>query len=370
MSASRHIRRVAVRHLLAGVLLLSLTAGAAACGDSDGRSARDDAGRAADVALTGAGASFPYPLYSKWAADYREVSGLKLNYQSVGSGAGIEQIKAKTVDFGASDAPLQQAELDEAGLLQFPLTMGGVVPVINLEGVRDGQLRLDGDTLAAIYLGTVKKWSDPAIAALNADVELPDQDITVVHRSDGSGTTWIFTTYLSAISAQWKSAVGASKEPKWPVGVGGKGNEGVAASVKQMSGAIGYVEYAYAKQSAMVTVRLRNSEGGFVAPNSEAFAAAAANAEWENAPGFALVLVDQPGPDTWPIVGASFILIHREQNDATAAKALLEFFDWCYENGQATAVTLDYVPIPDNVVDLVEAMWTEQVTAGGMPVWP
>lgn len=351
------------------VALLAFSLVAAACG-GEGVSGDGGTTTSASVTITGAGASFPYPLYSKWAGEYQKLTGTKLNYQSIGSSGGIEQIKAKTVDFGASDAPLSAAELDAAGLLQFPMTMGGVVVVVNLEGVSAGALKLDGQTLADIFQGKITSWDDAAIRVLNPDLTLPASDITVVHRSDGSGTTWIYTNYLSAVSAAWSSELGADKEIAWPVGVGGKGNEGVSGQVQQIQGSIGYVEYAYAKQIGMNTVQLENRDGAFVAPSLESFAAAAANADWGGAAGFAIVLVDQPGADSWPIVGASFILIYKEQKDAARAKALLEFFDWGYKQGQQIASSLDYVPMPDTVVETVEAAWTAEVKAAGAPVWP
>jgi len=356
------------------VLGLAAVLGAAACGgdeSSSGNSSGDRGGSSeTGGTLTGAGASFPYPLYSAWASEYNQVSGVKLNYQSIGSSGGIEQIKAKTVDFGASDAPLSQEELDAAGLLQFPMTVGGVSIVYNLEGVADGALKLDGTTLADIFMGKIAKWDDAAIKDLNPDLELPATDITVVHRADGSGTTWIFTSYLSAVSSTWESEYGAEQEVAWAVGVGGKGSEGVAAQVSQIKGAIGYVEYAYAKQNGMTSATLKNRDGEYVTASVDAFAAAAENADWENTPGMAVVLVDQPGAASWPIAGATFILIYKEQADASKAKTMLGFFDWAYKNGRQTAAKLDYVAMPDNVVTLVEGMWESDVTAGGSSVWP
>lgn len=320
--------------------------------------------------ILGAGASFPAPLYMKWGSDYASVSDIKLNYQSIGSGGGIAAIQARTVDFGASDAPLEQAELDAGGLVQFPMVVGGVVVVVNLEGVADGQLKLTPDVLASIYMGKTTKWNDPAIESLNTGVQLPDSKINVVHRSDGSGTTWIFTHYLTAAAGDVWTA-GADKEIPWPVGLGGKGNEGVAASVQQLSGTIGYVEYAYAKQTGMTTTQLQNADGAFVKPSIDSFGAAAANADWEGSlPSMYLVLVDQPGADTWPITGASFILVPKEAADAARAKATLTFLDWGYTSGASAATQLDYVPIPENVYSLVqEQVWTT-VMSGGSPVWP
>ncbi len=320
--------------------------------------------------LNGAGATFPFPVYSKWAYEYNKLTGVKLNYQSVGSGAGIAQIKAKTVDFGASDAPLTADELNQAGLVQFPMVMGGVVPVVNIEGIRPGQLRLTPRLLADIFLGVVKNWDDPAIGNVNPGVTLPKRAITVVHRSDGSGTTWIFTNYLDKVSPAWHTKVGTDKAVSWPVGVGGKGNEGVAAYVQRIEGSIGYVEFAYALQNKMIHTRLQNGEGEFVSPTIESFQAAAANADWNNAPGFYMVLTDQPGKTSWPVTGASFILVHRDIKDPATASAMLKFFDWCYRNGDESARGLYYVPMPESVVKLVGDMWAKDVKSGGRPVWP
>jgi len=326
---------------------------------------------AADVkSISGAGATFPYPVYAKWAEAYAAKTDVKLNYQSIGSGGGIKQIKARTVDFGASDAPLEAAELDEAGLMQFPMIMGGVVPVVNLPKMAPGSLKLDGPVLADIFLGKVKKWNDPAIAKLNKGVQLPDTAISVVHRADGSGTTWIFTNYLSKVSADWKSKVGNDKAVSWPVGVGGKGNEGVASYVTRIKGSIGYVEYAYALQNKMTHVKLHNQAGVFVEPSSETFQAAAANADWSHAAGFYMVLTDQPGKESWPITGASFILVYKTQEDPKLGATVLKFFDWAYHNGQKMADELDYVPMPDSVVKLVEGAWASSVKGpDGSAVW-
>ena len=324
----------------------------------------------AGTTINGAGATFPYPVYGQWAWLYNKDTGVKLNYQSIGSGGGIRQIKAKTVDFGASDAPLKAEELNEAGLLQFPMIMGGVVPVVNVPGIVAGQLKLSGSTLADIFLGKITKWSDAAIAKENPGVALPDSAITVVYRADGSGTTWIFTNYLSKVSGTWKDSVGNAKSVKWPSGVGGKGNEGVAAYVQRIKGSIGYVEYAYALQNKLAYSLLQNRDGNYVAPTSTTFQAAAANADWEKAEGFYLVLTDQPGAESWPITGASFILVYKEQANAETAKEVLKFFDWCYRNGGKTAEKLDYVPMPEKVVSLVEKVWKEQIKAAGKPVWP
>ncbi len=324
----------------------------------------------AGTTINGAGATFPYPVYGQWAWLYNKDTGVKLNYQSIGSGGGIRQIKAKTVDFGASDAPLKAEELNEAGLLQFPMIMGGVVPVVNVPGIAAGQLKLSGATLADIFLGKITKWNDAAITKENPGVALPDTAITVVYRADGSGTTWIFTNYLSKVSATWKDSVGNAKSVKWPSGVGGKGNEGVAAYVQRIKGSIGYVEYAYALQNKLAYSLLQNRNGNYVAPTSATFQAAAANADWEKAEGFYLVLTDQPGAESWPITGASFILVYKEQANAETAKEVLKFFDWCYRKGGKTAEKLDYVPMPEKVIALVEKTWKEQIKAAGKPVWP
>ena len=320
--------------------------------------------------ISGAGATFPYPVYAKWAEAYSQSTGVKMNYQSIGSGGGIKQITQKTVDFGASDAPLTADQLNKEGLLQFPMVMGGVVPVVNLEGIEAGQLKLSAKVLADIYLGKVEKWNDSAIASLNPGVSLPGKAITVVHRSDGSGTTWIFTNYLSKVSPEWKTNVGNDKAVSWPVGVGGKGNEGVASYVSRIKGTIGYVEYAYALQNKMASVKLQNQAGKFVDPTSAAFQAAAASADWPNAPGFYMVLTDQPGDASWPITGATFILMHKQQAKPDVAKAVLGFFSWAYQNGDDMALALDYVPMPDSVVDLVEKNWQQEIKgADGTIVW-
>ena len=311
--------------------------------------------------ITGAGATFPYPIYAKWADAYRKATGVGMNYQSIGSGGGIKQITAKTVAFGASDAPMKPEDLDKNGLIQFPAIMGGVVPVYNLKGVNAGQVKLTGALLADIYLGKVKKWNDPALAKLNAGVNLPDQAITVVARSDGSGTTFLFTNYLSKVSADWKSTVGEGTSVKWGVGVGGKGNEGVANYVARIDGAIGYVEYAYAKQNKLSHTLMANKEGAFVTPNDDAFKAAAAGADWAKAPGMYLGLTDQPGKASWPMTGASFILMHKMQDKAGNAKEVLRFFDWSFKNGGKMADDLDYVPMPDPVVKLIQSNWKSQL---------
>jgi phosphate transport system substrate-binding protein len=320
--------------------------------------------------IAGAGATFPYPIYAKWAEAFKAQSGLAMNYQSIGSGGGIKQIQSKTVDFGASDMPLTKAELDKSGLVQFPMIMGGEVAVINVKGIDSGKLKLDGKTLADIYLGKIAKWNDPALARLNPGLALPDQAVAVVHRSDGSGTTFIFTNYLSKVSPEWQDQVGESTAVEWPAGLGGKGNEGVAALVGRTGGAIGYVEYAYALQNKMAYALIANKEGVYNPPDAKSFQAAAANADWKNAPGYYLLLTDQPGQASWPITGASFILMHKKQDKPENAREVLRFFDWAYRNGQAMAEALDYVPMPAPVVKLVEESWkTELAGPDGKPVW-
>lgn len=320
--------------------------------------------------ITGAGATFPYPIYAKWAEMYKASSGTGLNYQSVGSGAGIKQIKAKTVDFGASDMPLPAKDLNDAGLFQFPAVMGGVVPIVNLPGVGPGQVKLTGAVLADIFMGKITKWNAQPIAALNPGVKLPADDITVVHRADSSGTSFLFTDYLSKTNPDWKLKIGAGTSVKWAVGVGGKGNEGVAANVQRIKGSIGYVEWAYAKKNKMSHTQLQNREGAFLQPDDEAFKAAAASADWAKAPGFAVVLTDQPGKASWPITGASYILVHKSQADAAKGKEVLKFFDWAYKNGAGAAADLDYVPMPASVTKLVQDAWKANLKdASGKAVW-
>ena len=314
---------------------------------------------AADI--SGAGATFPYPVYSKWADAYKKQTGVGLNYQSIGSGGGIKQIKAKTVTFGASDMPLKPDELKEAGLVQFPMIIGGVVPVVNVKGVGAGQLTLDGPTLASMYLGEITKWNDARIKKLNPKLALPDLAIAPIYRSDGSGTNFLFTDYLSKESAKFKEAVGAATSVQWPSGIGAKGNEGVANMTTQTAGAVGYVEYAYAKQNMMASALLVNKSGKAVAPKAEAFQAAASNADWKNAPGYYLILTDQPGAASWPITGASFILIYGTPPDTAAAGEALKFFDWAYKNGAAMAAELDYVPLPKPLIEQVRATWKAQI---------
>lgn len=353
--------------VVAGVALAA--AALAGCSKHSESSASPEPAGSVETTLLGAGATFPYPLYAKWGASYNQAKGVKLNYQSIGSGGGIQQIKSKTVDFGASDAPLEAQELDAGGLVQFPMIMGGVVPVVHLEGVADGALVLDGETLAGLFLGDIKKWDDAKLKALNPGAALPSKDVTIVHRADGSGTTWIFTSYLSKVSESWSGKVGNDKAVKWPTGVGGKGNEGVATYVQRVDGSIGYVEYAYAVQNKLHAAKLKNAAGKVVAPGIPSFQAAAEGADWEKAPGFYVVLTNQPGDGAWPIVGASFILMHTEQKDAAKARAILGFLDYGYREGAKAATDLDYVPMPDKVVQLVEKMWAEKIRAGGQPVW-
>ncbi len=320
--------------------------------------------------ISGAGATFPYPVYGKWAEAYHKETGVQVNYQSIGSGGGIKQILANTVDFGASDAPLTSKQLDAGGLIQFPTVMGGVVPVVSLPGVAAGSVHLTPDVLADIFLGTIKNWNDPRIAAVNKGIKLPDALITVVHRADGSGTTWVFTNYLTKVSNAWAQKVGNDKSVAWPVGVGGKGNEGVASYVERVKGSIGYVEYAYALQNKMNYALLQNRAGKFVAPNSETFQAAAANADWAHAPGMYMVLTDGEGDNSWPITGATFILVHKKQDKAETARVVLKFFDWGFRKGGSMAEALDYVPMPQNVIDLVEKTWALEIKGpDGKSVW-
>jgi phosphate transport system substrate-binding protein len=320
--------------------------------------------------ISGAGATFPYPIYAKWADTYKKETGNGLNYQSIGSGGGIKQIQAKTVTFGASDMPLKAEDLTKGGLIQFPTVLGGVVPVVNLEGIKPGDITLDGPTLAKIFLGEVKAWNDPAIAKLNPNAKLPSQAIALVHRSDGSGTTFIFTDYLSKVSGDWKSKVGANTAVEWPAGIGAKGNEGVANNVAQTKGSIGYVEYAYAKQNKLTFTKLTNKAGKAVDPNSDSFQAAAASADWVGTPGFAVILTDEAGAGAWPIAGATFILMHKQPQDPAAATEALKFFAWAYANGGKMAQDLDYVPMPQNVVSAIQKVWASDIKdASGKPLF-
>ena len=311
--------------------------------------------------ISGAGATFPFPIYAKWADAYKKETGNGLNYQSIGSGAGIKQIKAKTVTFGATDAPLNAKDLEEAGLAQFPMVMGGIVPVVNLEGVKPGELALDGPTMAKIFLGEIAKWNDPAIKALNPKVNLPDLAIAVIHRADGSGTTFNFTNYLDKVSPDWKSKIGEATSVEWPLGIGAKGNDGVANNVAGTKGAIGYVEYAYAKQNKLTYADMINAAGKTVEPTADAFQAAAANADWANAPGFYLILSNQPGEKSWPMTAATFILMYKKPVDLTASNEALKFFAYCYDKGADQAKALDYIPMPDNVVAMVRKMWAADI---------
>ena len=323
---------------------------------------------AADI--TGAGATFPFPIYSKWADAYKKATGNGLNYQSIGSGAGIKQIQAKTVTFGATDAPLKFEQLEKDGLVQWPMVMGAIVPVVNLEGVKPGDLVLSGEVLGDIYLGKIKSWDDKAIAAQNPGLKLPADPITVVRRSDGSGTTFNFTDYLSKISPEWKEKVGSNTAVAWPEGVGGKGNEGVASYVQRIKGSIGYVEYAYAKKNNMAYALVQNKDGQFPKPDNDTFQAAAAYADWKGAPGYYQIITNSPGKDSWPIAATSFILMHKTQEKPQSAHEVLKFFDWSFKNGQKMAEELDYVPLPAALVAQIETSWKKDIKDGsGKPVW-
>ena len=345
-----------LKHVFANVLVVALALLASA---------------ASAVDITGAGATFPYPIYAKWAEAYKAKTGVGMNYQSIGSGGGIKQIQNKTVDFGASDMPLKPEDLDKDGLLQFPTVIGGDVPVVNLEGVTAGQLKLTGPVLADIYLGKIVKWNDPAIVKLNPTLKLPDSEITVVHRSDGSGTTFIWVNYLSKMSPEWKQKVGEGTAVAWPTGVGGKGNEGVASYVQRVKGSIGYVEYAYALQNKMASVQLQNRDGNFVTPSAETFKAAAAGADWSKVPGYYLVLTDQPGKNAWPVSGATFILMYKSQPKPEKAREVLKFFDWAYSSeGDKLADSLDYVPLPDAVTGQIKNTWKSEIKdTSGKPIY-
>jgi len=345
-------------------LLVILTAVALAGGVSNGVAAPKET-----VTIKGAGATFPMPIYAKWASAYEKNGGAKIEYRGIGSGGGIAQIKAKAVDFGASDEPLAPGELEKHGLIQFPLVIGGVVPVHNIQGVAKGQLKLTPDLLTDNFLGKIKKWRDPRVRAVNPGLKLPDEDITICHRADGSGTTWIFTTYLSKVSPEWKEKVGADKAVSWPHGVGGKGNPGVTELVKKVSGSIGYVEFAYALENKLNYVMLQNRSGEFVGPTIKSFQAACENANWEKAPGFYVDLNDQPGQASWPITGSSFILMHKDQLEAGKALEMLKFFNWCFGKGTSIASDLHYVPIPPKVYGLVESIWKTSITANASQVW-
>jgi len=322
------------------------------------------------VDITGAGATFPFPIYSKWADAYKAKTGIGMNYQSIGSGGGIKQIQSKTVDFGASDMPLKPEELDKSGLTQFPAIIGGVVMVVNLDTIKPGELKLNGPLVADIYFGKIKKWNEKPIADANPGLKLPDENITVVRRSDGSGTTFLFTDYLSKVSPEWKEKVGSSTAVAWPEGVGGKGNEGVSSYVQRIKGAIGYVEYAYAKKNKMTYTALQNKDGVFLLPDDSKFQSAAAHADWKNAAGFYQILTNQPGKDSWPITGASFILMQKAQDKPANAQEVLKFFDWSFKNGQKMAEELDYVPLPASLVALIQDTWKKDIKdTSGKAVW-
>ena len=316
--------------------------------------------------VTGAGATFPAPLYSKWAADYNKATNIKINYQSVGSGAGLRQIEAKTVDFGASDMPLKDDELAKKGLMQFPTVIGGVVPVVNIKGIAPGQLKLTGQVLGDIYLGKITNWNDPALKALNPGLALPDAAIAPVRRADGSGTSFIFTNYLSKVNAEWKTKVGEGTAVNWPVGAGGKGNEGVAAFVSRLPNSIGYLEYAYIKQNKLTFAQMKNADGNFVSPDDSSFKAAAAGAQWSKS--FYQILTEQSGKDSWPLTGATFILMHKAQDKPAQAASSLKFFEWAYKNGDQTAAALDYVPMPDSVKGVIEKSWAEVKDTSGKAI--
>jgi phosphate transport system substrate-binding protein len=325
-------------------------------------------GSALAADISGAGSSFIYPVFAKWSDTYKTKTGIGLNYQSIGSGGGIKQIEAKTVTFGATDKPLGDEELAKNGLVQFPMVMGGIVPIVNIEGIKPGELVLDGPTLAGIFIGAITSWDDAAIKALNPTAKLPTAPIVVAHRSDGSGTTFNFTNYLSKESEDWKSKIGSDSAVEWPVGVGAKGSEGIANTVKQTAGSIGYVEYAYASQNKLSYTDMKNADGKVVAPSLETFASAAANADWKNAKNFNLIITNQPGEKSWPIAASTWVLIHSQPDDAAAAGEALKFFDWAYKDGKDQAKALDYVSIPDAVVTQIEASWSG-ITSGGKPIF-
>ncbi len=326
-------------------------------------------GSARAVDISGAGSTFAYPVFSKWAAAYKAKTGNGLNYQSIGSGGGIKQIEAKTVDFGATDAPLTGAQLDAAGLTQFPMTIGGIVPVVNIPGVAAGQMKLTGPILADIYLGKVTTWKDPEIAAVNPGLQLPDLAIAPIYRSDGSGTTYNFTYYLAAVQPEWKDTVGVNKSVDFPVGLGGKGNEGVAAFTSRTAGAIGYVEYAYALQNNLPYALMQNKDGNFVAPSTASFQAAASGADWTSVPGFGLILANQAGPNTWPMTASTFVLMYKKQDKPDVAKAALGYFDFALKQDQQDALKIDYVPLPDSLVQEIEDSWKSISAADGSPIW-
>ena len=326
-------------------------------------------GTAVAADITGAGATFPYPLYAKWAEAYKAKTDNNMNYQSIGSGGGIKQIQSKTVDFGASDMPLKPEELEKQGLMQFPTVIGGVVPVVNVPGIAPGQLKLTGPLLADIYLGKITQWNDAALTKLNPGLKLPEQKITVVRRSDGSGTTFVFTNYLSKVSPEWNSTIGSNTAVNWKTGVGGKGNEGVANYVTRIKGAISYVEYAYAKQNKIAHASVQNAAGAFVQPDDSTFKAAASGADWKKTPGFYLILTNQPGKDSWPISSATFILMHKKQDKPERAIEALKFFDWAYNNGDSIATQLDYVPMPAATKTVIRDSWKSMTDTSGKPIW-
>ena len=354
-----HLKRIEVSCVLSVFLALIFVSNSTGSGNLDFEI----------INISGAGATFPYPVYDKWAKAYMQKVKSNLTYQPVGSGSGIAQIKAGAVDFGASDEPLRIEELKKDELLQFPMIMGGIVPVINIQGIRNGRLKLTPELLADIFLGKIRKWNDQRIMAVNQDLRLPDQEITVAHRADGSGTTWIFTNYLSKVSREWQTRIGNDKSVSWATGVGARGNQGVAALVKKISGSIGYVEYAYASRDKINCVQLQNSAGRFVAPTMDTFRSAAVNATWDEAQGFYTVLTDQPGEKSWPIMGVSYILIHTNQPNSEKALAMMKFFDWCYRQGQNLAIDLNYVPIPPKVYDRVQFQWSKAIFVNDIPVW-
>jgi phosphate transport system substrate-binding protein len=327
------------------------------------------AGSALAADISGAGSSFIYPLFSKWADTYKTQTGVGLNYQSIGSGGGIKQVEAKTVTFGATDKPLGKDELDKNGLTQFPMIMGGIVPIVNVEGIKPGEMVLDGTTIADIFMGKITKWDDAAIKALNPKAKLPSTPIVVAHRSDGSGTTFNVTDYLSKVSPDWKSKVGSDTAVEWPIGVGAKGNEGVATTVKQTVGSIGYVEYAYAQQNKLAYTKMKNAAGKIVNPEIKTFQAAGASADWTSAPGYAVIMTNQPGAESWPITATTWVLIHKAPDDAVAAGEALKFFDWAYSKGGKEATALSYIPIPAPVVALIHKTWSTDITSGGKPVF-
>jgi len=362
-------KRVGLGWAAAAVAVLAVVVMAAACGSSSSSSSSSSSPGGSSGGIVGAGSTFAQPLYEAWAQGFKSSSGTQINYQGVGSTAGISAIEAKTVQFGATDAPLTASELQTQGMVQFPTAVGGTAVIVNLSGISSGQVKLDGPTLADIYLGKVTKWNDSAITSLNPGVKLPAAKINVVHRADGSGTSWIFTSYLSAVSPTWKSQVGASTSPDWPTGTGGTKSAGVATLVQQVNGSIGYVEYTYAKQNNITTIDMKNVAGKFVSPTLAAFTAATKNAKWDASAGYATAIVNAPGASSWPITGATFALVQKSQNDAETAKSVLSFFDYGYKNGASTATSLDYVPIPSSVYTQVESDWSN-VAVSGTPVWP